>query len=131
MYVHRSQAAPAVRDGKYFSVTRMASIHGASYSAACSGGLGDESVDVAIFRFTLGIPGFDDDLVPRVVGILCAVLLAGNHWLGGSDPSAAQVIQCGLQPGMPITTAVCMRSPAAAASAALGQASRAAVAVEP
>lgn len=69
------------------------STHGAPCSAARTGGLGDESVDVAIFRFTLGIPGFDDDLVPRVVGFLCAALLAGNHWLGGSDPSAAQVMQ--------------------------------------
>ena len=67
----------------------------------CTGGLGDESVDVAVFRFTLGIPGFDDDLVPRVVGAFGAALLAGNHWLAGSEPPAAQVIAWSVYDGCP------------------------------
>lgn len=54
------------------------------------GGIGDEDVDVAVFRFTLGIPGFDDRLVPRVVGLALGVLLVVNHVLGG-EPTPAQV----------------------------------------
>jgi hypothetical protein len=54
-----------------------------------AGGLGDEDVDVAIFRFTLGIPGFDDRLIPRVVGFVGGALLGINHVLGA--PAAAQV----------------------------------------
>jgi hypothetical protein len=44
-----------------------------------------DDLDVAVFRFTLGIPGFDDALVPRVVGAAGAVLLAINHFLGLSS----------------------------------------------
>ena len=50
-------------------------------------------LDIAVFRFTLGIPGFDDDLIPRFVGFLSAALLVGNHVLAGSSPSGAQVIR--------------------------------------
>ena len=60
---------------------------------SAKGGFGDDALDVAVFRFTLGIPGFDDDLIPRVVGALGAALLAGNHVLAGSPPSNAQVSQ--------------------------------------
>lgn len=73
-------------------MSSRASLLNAELLPTGSGGLGDESVDVAVFRFTLGIPGFDDDLVPRVVGGFCAALLAGNHYLAGSVPSDAQVI---------------------------------------
>eukprot|EP00803_Ostreobium_quekettii_P011556 evm.model.scf_418.15 EVM.evm.TU.scf_418.15 scf_418:74193-77266(+) len=58
---------------------------------AVPGGLGDEELDVAVFRFTLGIPGFDDSLTPRVVGILGAVLLLINHIFAGESPSLAQM----------------------------------------
>ncbi len=44
-----------------------------------------------MFRFTLGIPGFDDDLIPRVVGVVGAALLIGNHVLAGSPRPGAQV----------------------------------------
>lgn len=53
-----------------------------------SGGLGDDDVDVAVFRFTLGIPGFDDRLIPRFVGLAGGALLGINHVLGAS--TAAQ-----------------------------------------
>ncbi|GAB4817808.1 hypothetical protein N2152v2_004854 [Parachlorella kessleri] len=53
------------------------------------GGLDD--LDVAVFRFTLGIPGFDDALIPRVVGAVGAALLVANHVFAGSQPSGAQV----------------------------------------
>ena len=46
--------------------------------------------EFAIFRFTLGIPGFEDDDIPRVVGFLGASLLVVNH-LASSNPSDAQV----------------------------------------
>lgn len=44
-----------------------------------------------MFRFTLGIPGFDDRLVPRVVGGLAAAALALNHLLSGQPVPDAQV----------------------------------------
>ena len=47
---------------------------------------GIEDAEIAVFRFTLGIPGFDDALIPRVVGSLGAALLIANHL---SDPAQA------------------------------------------
>ncbi|GBF93312.1 hypothetical protein Rsub_06044 [Raphidocelis subcapitata] len=55
------------------------------------GGLEDGSeLDVAVFRFTLGIPGFDDSLVPRFVGAGAGALLALNHALSAQPVSDAQ-----------------------------------------
>ncbi len=45
-----------------------------------------------MFRFTLGIPGFNDALLPRVVGIFGAALLIANHL---SDQGAATPAQVG------------------------------------
>jgi hypothetical protein len=56
-----------------------------------AGGIGDEDIDVAVFRFTLGIPGFDDRLVPRVVGLSLGMLLVINHVLGAEPTPDAQV----------------------------------------
>jgi hypothetical protein len=56
-----------------------------------AGGLGDEELDVAVFRFTLGIPGFDDSNIPRVIGAAVAALVAINHVLGGDPAPPAQV----------------------------------------
>jgi hypothetical protein len=39
---------------------------------------------VQVFRFTLGIPGFDDSNIPRVVGVLGATLLVVNHVISAS-----------------------------------------------
>lgn len=55
--------------------------------AAAGGG---EELDVAVFRFTLGIPGFDDALIPRVVAAVGAVALLANHFLSGTEPTEAQ-----------------------------------------
>jgi hypothetical protein len=55
--------------------------------------LGDEELDVAVFRFTLGIPGFDDSNIPRVVGAAVAALVAINHVLGADPAPPAQVGQ--------------------------------------
>ncbi len=55
------------------------------------GGLGDEDLDIAVFRFTLGIPGFDDRYVPQVVGLAIAALVALNHILGAQPVPSAQV----------------------------------------
>ena len=57
---------------------------------------GDEpELDVSVFRFTLGIPGFEDRLIPRAVGFAGAALLALNRALGatvlGQPVSDAQV----------------------------------------
>eukprot|EP00271_Cylindrocystis_brebissonii_P006318 TRINITY_DN19046_c0_g1_i1.p1 TRINITY_DN19046_c0_g1~~TRINITY_DN19046_c0_g1_i1.p1 ORF type:complete len:489 (+),score=65.02 TRINITY_DN19046_c0_g1_i1:449-1915(+) len=46
-------------------------------------------LDVAVFRFTLGIPGFDDGDLPRVVGVLCTILIALNHYF--SQPATGSI----------------------------------------
>ncbi|KAL3701356.1 hypothetical protein R1sor_019378 [Riccia sorocarpa] len=38
-----------------------------------------ESLDIQVFRFTLGIPGFDDNDLPRLVGNLFGGLIILNH----------------------------------------------------
>lgn len=45
-----------------------------------------------MFRFTLGIPGFDDALIPRVVGVAGAFLILANHVLDRAPASEAQVL---------------------------------------
>ena len=52
---------------------------------------GSNEPDLAVFRFTLGIPGFDDANIPRVIGVLCLLLLVLNHAFGSSSPAPAQV----------------------------------------
>ena len=59
----------------------------------CPHPAGSEDADIAVFRFTLGIPGFDDALIPRVVGVLGAALLIANHL---SDQTQATAAQAGL-----------------------------------
>ncbi len=50
----------------------------------------DPATDLAVFQFTLGIPGFDDAMVPRIVGFGVILLLIANH-VAGSSPAPAQV----------------------------------------
>lgn len=50
----------------------------------------DEDIELAVFRFTLGIPGFDDALIPRVVGIVGAFVLVLNHVLSGEGVDQSQ-----------------------------------------
>ena len=57
---------------------------------------GSNEPDLAVFRFTLGIPGFDDANIPRVIGVLCLLLLVLNHIFGSSSPAPAQVGPRGL-----------------------------------
>ena len=45
--------------------------------------------DFAIFQFTLGIPGVDDDDVPRIAGLLCAFLVFFNN-VASVNPTYAQ-----------------------------------------
>lgn len=65
--------------------------HASAVRAAASGRDNEPELDLAVFRFTLGIPGFDDALIPRVVGALGAALLALNHVLTESAVSGAQL----------------------------------------
>lgn len=44
-----------------------------------------------MFRFTLGIPGFDDAYIPRVAGALGLFLLVTNHLLSSTAAPQAQV----------------------------------------
>lgn len=64
-------------------------------------GLGDEDLDVAVFRFTLGIPGFDDSNIPRVVGAVVAALVVVNHFLGAQPAPPAQVGTCSNKQQLP------------------------------
>ena len=48
----------------------------------------EDDEDFAIFRFTLGIPGFDDGDIPRVLGMLAGALLLANHASSGNVSSA-------------------------------------------
>ena len=50
----------------------------------------DDDIEVAVFRFTLGIPGFDDALIPRFVGYLGVALMLINHLLSPQLVSAPQ-----------------------------------------
>jgi hypothetical protein len=50
---------------------------------------GGRETELAVFRFTLGIPGVDDAVIPRVVGLAAAALLWANHSFSVA-PSAAQ-----------------------------------------
>lgn len=52
----------------------------------------NEDVELAVFRFTLGIPGFDDALIPRVVGVLGACLLLINHVVSGESSGPSQTV---------------------------------------
>lgn len=45
-----------------------------------------------MFRFTLGIPGFDDTYIPRVVGSLGLLILLANHLLGPNVVADTQVL---------------------------------------
>ena len=47
--------------------------------------------DIAVFRFTLGIPGFDDADIPRILGWAAIALLTLNHVLDDSPSDASQV----------------------------------------
>lgn len=49
-------------------------------------------LDVQVFRFTLGIPGFDDANIPRVIGAVGAVLLTLNHVLTAQPVPDTQVL---------------------------------------
>ena len=52
----------------------------------------DAEVEVAVFRFTLGIPGFEDTYIPRVIGSLGILVLIANHVLGSTVVSDTQVV---------------------------------------
>ncbi|KAK3237407.1 hypothetical protein CYMTET_52517 [Cymbomonas tetramitiformis] len=47
-------------------------------------------MELAVFRFTLGIPGLDDEQIPRIVGFIGGILLLVNRAVV-DIPAAAQV----------------------------------------
>lgn len=46
---------------------------------------------MAVFRFTLGIPGFEDRLIPQVVAGVGGALLALNHLVSSPPLPVSQV----------------------------------------
>ncbi|CAK0734288.1 hypothetical protein CVIRNUC_000410 [Coccomyxa viridis] len=69
---------------------------------------GIDDAEIAVFRFTLGIPGFDDALIPRVVGSLGAALLIANHL---SDPAQATDAQVRTECLGAVLSALCIATP--------------------
>lgn len=51
-----------------------------------------QDLDVQVFRFTLGIPGFDDANIPRLIGAVGATLLTVNHVLTAQPVPDTQVL---------------------------------------
>ncbi|KAL3157093.1 hypothetical protein ABBQ38_001339 [Trebouxia sp. C0009 RCD-2024] len=68
----------------------------------------DGELELAVFRFTLGIPGFDDTYIPRVVGGFGLLLLLGNHLLG---PDASAGAQTRSEVLAAVLAALCIASP--------------------
>ena len=56
-----------------------------------------EEPELAVFRFTLGIPGFDDSLTSRIIGASSLLLLLANSVLSNSLYSTSQVSLCALR----------------------------------
>ena len=54
---------------------------------------GADEDEFAIFRFTLGIPGFDDEDIPRAVGVLGAVGLCANHAAASASVIASGALE--------------------------------------
>lgn len=67
----------------------MAGLHPGTDSqpSACTA----EEPDIAVFRFTLGIPGFDDADIPRILGLLALAILAVNKLLSEAPSDSTQV----------------------------------------
>lgn len=55
-------------------------------------GRSPDPVDISVFRFTLGIPGFDDSDLPVVLGIVFGGLLLLNHFFSLNSLTAAQLV---------------------------------------
>ncbi|KAK9835918.1 hypothetical protein WJX74_010953 [Apatococcus lobatus] len=75
--------------GRYFKAPRHRKVTAQASKDSGPGKAPDPGTDLAVFQFTLGIPGFDDALVPRIVGAAVIVLLIANH-LAASNPAPAQ-----------------------------------------
>lgn len=67
---------------------RLKCAHRRQHTCAAAGQ--DSDAEFAVFRFTLGIPGFDDDQIPRVIGLFGAALLVINHLAAGAYTTPAQ-----------------------------------------
>lgn len=52
-------------------------------------------MDVSVFRFTLGIDGLDDSMIPRILGCVAGLLLLVNHWVTQETVAASQVCSGG------------------------------------
>eukprot|EP00250_Pteridium_aquilinum_P011480 c20098_g1_i3 orf=626-1351(-) len=76
---------PSSRSSTLFAL--RASLEDTSSSASSSP---SSSLDVSVFRFTLGIPGFNDSDLPRVLGIAFGAVLLLNHFLTADYVTAAQ-----------------------------------------
>lgn len=71
---------------------------------------GADEDEFAIFRFTLGIPGFDDEDIPRAVGVLGAVGLCANHAAASASVIASGALERSETIGVGLCIA-CMLAP--------------------
>ncbi|DBA96717.1 TPA: hypothetical protein ACH3X1_015559 [Trebouxia sp. C0004] len=69
----------------------------------------DSELELAVFRFTLGIPGFDDTFIPRVVGSFGILILIANHLLG---PDTVSDTQTRSEIFAAVLATICIASPA-------------------
>lgn len=68
----------------------------------------DSELELAVFRFTLGIPGFDDTFIPRVVGSFSILVLIANHLLG---PDTVSDTQTRSEAFAAVLATICIASP--------------------
>ena len=52
---------------------------------------GEDEEQFTVLRLTLGIPGFDEAQLPRVVAALCMTLILVNHTASSGEVTAGQV----------------------------------------
>lgn len=79
-----------------FSRNRKEEVHshrtGTSLVRCNASSNNEDDIELAVFRFTLGIPGFDDALIPRVAGSIGGLALLLNHVLSGDQVSLSQSV---------------------------------------
>mmetsp|Transcript_12653 Transcript_12653/g.25401 ORF Transcript_12653/g.25401 Transcript_12653/m.25401 type:complete len:301 (-) Transcript_12653:1512-2414(-) len=80
------------RQSQMMTRSRYLSYHSQSGWRRVYARASNEDVELAVFRFTLGIPGFDDALIPRVVGVVGACLLVANHIISGESSGPSQTV---------------------------------------
>lgn len=78
------------RDDSNSSTSAFAGHCTASHQAVLTAA-GEDEEQFTVLRLTLGIPGFDEAQLPRVVAALCMTLILVNHTASSGEITAGQV----------------------------------------